>query len=62
MLKIPWILHVNGNPEALNFLDTRSTSESEDPFGATVEIDAKGLIVVGTTRVTDVRQETTDDN
>jgi hypothetical protein len=62
MSKIPWISHVAGSPNALNFLDARDTGESEDPLGATVEIDDNGLVVAGTTRITDVKQETTDDN
>jgi hypothetical protein len=62
MPKIPWISHVAGSPNALNFLDARDTDESEDPLGATVEIDAKGFVAARTTRVTDVRQETTDEN
>jgi len=62
MPKIPWISRVAGRPDALNFLDARDTGGSEDPLGATVEIDAKGLVVAPTTKFTEVKQETTDDN
>ena len=35
---------------------------TEDPFPAVVEIDSNGLAVGRGTRITDVKQETLDDN
>ncbi|MGA2967482.1 MAG: hypothetical protein ABSD64_14835 [Terriglobales bacterium] len=62
MTKLPWIFQIAGAPSASNFVDARDMHQSEDPLGAVVEMDANGLVVAGATKITDVRQETTDDN
>jgi hypothetical protein len=62
MRKIPWISQIAGAPHASSLFDAREMDKSEDPLGAAVEIDADGLVLSRQTRVTEVRQETTDDN
>jgi hypothetical protein len=62
MPKLPWICRIAASPKALNFPHAGDVRESDDPLGAVVEIDAGGLAIARTTKVTDVRQETTDDN
>ncbi|HSY92505.1 MAG TPA: hypothetical protein VK812_14105 [Candidatus Binatus sp.] len=59
---LPWISQIAERREAKNFADSRDTGESEDPLGAIVEANASGFIVTQATRLTEVRQETTDDN
>lgn len=39
----------------------RDSQTDTDPLPATVATDANGLTVAATTRITEVRQETTDD-
>jgi hypothetical protein len=62
MTKLPWLPQVGEGAGARNFLDARDASGSEDPLGAVVETDASGFVVALATRMTEVKQETTDDN
>jgi hypothetical protein len=60
--KIPWICCISGKPDRSNALDARDFESLEDALGSVVDIQPGGLVVNETTKVTDVRQETTDDN
>lgn len=62
MTKLPWLSHVSKGVGARNLPDVRDGGESEDPLGAVVGTDTNGLVVARATKLTEVRQETTDDN